>query len=67
MSMNELDYIPKNRWITVKELLEILKNKKIEVGYRSISRTLLKHTKVGDIQRKNISEYGRPEYAYKRC
>jgi uncharacterized protein YehS (DUF1456 family) len=67
MSMSELDYIPKDGWITVKELLEIFKKKKIEVGYKSISRTILKHYKLGYLFRKNISEYSRPEYAYKRC
>lgn len=65
--MSELDYIPKNGWITIKELLEIFKNKNIEVGYKSISRTILKHYKLGYLFRKNISEYSRPEYAYKRC
>ena len=65
--MSELDYIPKNGWITVKELLEIFKKKNIAVGYKSISRTILKHYKLGYLFRKNISEYGRPEYAYQRC
>jgi len=46
---------------------EIFKKKNIAVGYKSISRTILKHYKLGYLFRKNISEYGRPEYAYQRC
>ena len=66
MSMQDINKIPREKWLTATQILEILNSKGLEINYKNVSRFLLKGYKCGWINRKNIPQYGHIQYIYRR-